>query len=96
MDTKYISVDETAELLNLSDRRVRQLIIDGEITALKDKNKWRIDIEELVNSELFLRKGENGHYKKSSLRVMLAHRKNVGGSTPHPFTNERLSELLAC
>ena len=56
MDTKYISVDETTELLGLSNRRVRQLITNGEITALKDKNKWRIDIEELVSSELFLRK----------------------------------------
>ena len=56
MDTKYISVDETTELLGLSNRRVRQLITNGEITALKDKNKWRIDIEELMNSEFFLRK----------------------------------------
>ena len=56
MDTKYISVDETTELLGLSNRRVIQLITNGEITALKDKNKWRIDIEELVSSELFLRK----------------------------------------
>ena len=56
MDPKYISVDETTELLCLSNRRIRQLITNGEITALKDKNKWRIDIEELVNSELFLRK----------------------------------------
>ena len=56
MDTKYISVDETTELLGLSNRRIRQLITNGEITALKDKNKWRIDIEELMNSELFLRK----------------------------------------
>ena len=56
MDTKYISVDETTEMLGLSNRRVRQLITNGEITALKDKNKWRIDIEELMNSEFFLRK----------------------------------------
>ena len=56
MDTKYISVDETTELLGLSNRRIRQLITNGEITALKDKNKWRIDIEELMNSEFFLRK----------------------------------------
>ena len=56
MDTKYISVDETTALLNLSNRRVRQLITNGEITALKDKNKWRIDIKELMNSELFFLK----------------------------------------
>jgi len=70
MDTKYISVDKTAELLNLSDRRVRQLIINGEITALKDKNKWRIDIEELMNSELFLRKstGNEAGTSKEPLR----------------------------
>jgi len=56
MDTKYISVNETAQLLNLSDRRVRQLITNSEIAALKDKNKWRINTEELMNSDLFLRK----------------------------------------
>ena len=56
MDTKYISVDETTELLGLSNRRIRQLITNGEITALKDKNKWHINVEELVNSKLFLRK----------------------------------------
>ena len=56
MDTKYISVDETAQLLNLSNRRVRQLITNGEIAALKDKNEWHINTEELMNSDLFLRK----------------------------------------
>ena len=56
MDTKYSSVDETTKLLGLSNRGIRQLIANGEITALKAKNKWRIDMGELVNSELFLRK----------------------------------------
>ena len=72
MDTKYISVDETTELLGLSNRRVRQLITNGEITALKDKNKWHINVEELVNSELFLRKSTgnaSGTPKETSRKI---------------------------
>ena len=80
MDTKYISVDETTELLGLSNRRVRQLITNGEITALKDKNKWRIDIEELMNSELFLRKstGNASGTPKEPLRQVSG---NASGTT---------------
>ena len=72
MDTKYISVDETAQLLNLSNRRVRQLITNGEIAALKDKNKWRINTEELMNSNLFLRKSTgnaSGTPKETSRKI---------------------------
>ena len=80
MDTKYISVDETTELLGLSNRRIRQLITNGEITALKDKNKWRIDIEELMNSELFLRKstGNASGTPKEPLRQVSG---NASGTT---------------
>ena len=82
MDTKYISVDETTALLNLSNRRVRQLITNGEITALKDKNKWRIDIEELMNSELFLRKstGNEAGTSKEPLRQVSGNASGAASS----------------
>ena len=84
MDTKYISVDETTALLNLSNRRVRQLITNGEITALKDKNKWRIDIEELMNSELFLRKstGNASGTQKEPLRQVSGNASGTTTSNP--------------
>jgi len=37
-------------------------------------------------SGLFKQEREKGHYKKSSLSIT---------STPHPYTDERLSKLLA-
>jgi len=37
-------------------------------------------------SGLFKQEREKGHYKKSSLSIT---------STPHPYTEERLSKLLA-
>ena len=99
MDTKYISVDETAELLNLSDRRVRQLIINGEITALKDKNKWRINTEELINSDLFLRKsiGNASGTPKESPRKISGNASDKYIITAQQLNkeNEHLKEQLA-
>ena len=99
MDAKYISVDETAELLNLSDRRVRQLIINGEITALKDKNKWRINTEELMNSELFLRKstGNEAGTSKEPLQQVSGNNSDKYIITAQQLNkeNEHLKEQLA-
>lgn len=99
MDTKYISVDETAELLNLSDRRVRQLIINGEITALKDKNKWRINTEELMNSDLFLRKstGNTDRTSEGSPRKISGNNSDKYIITTQQLNkeNKHLTEQLA-
>ena len=42
MTSKYLSVNETAELLNISDRAVRQRIKARTIQAEKVGNAWRI------------------------------------------------------
>ena len=42
MISKYLSVNETAELLNISDRAVRQRIKARTIQAEKVGNAWRI------------------------------------------------------
>ena len=42
MTSKYLSVNETAELLNISDRAIRQRIKARTIQAEKVGNAWRI------------------------------------------------------
>ena len=42
MISKYLSVNETAELLNISDRAIRQRIKARTIQAEKVGNAWRI------------------------------------------------------
>jgi len=46
MTSKYLSVNETAELLNISDRAVRQRIKARTIQAEKVGNSWRIYSEQ--------------------------------------------------
>lgn len=45
MDSTTVNIDKAADLLNLSERRVRQMCLSGDLTgASKDGGSWRIPI----------------------------------------------------
>jgi excisionase family DNA binding protein len=46
---RLMTVDETAYYLNLSARKVYQMIYDGELTAYKFGSVWRLEPETVLD-----------------------------------------------
>ncbi|MBT2718059.1 helix-turn-helix domain-containing protein [Bacillus sp. ISL-57] len=61
MESKYLTVEQVAKDLGLTEKTVRKYINDGELTAYKLGTSWKIapsDVEEFLKTKSNKQKGD--------------------------------------